>query len=273
MTHTTPAGNSHLQEGEMMRYLDGEMPVGERSRVASHLLTCAECAAAVDALRIQRQRFADLLSDCPVPALNPARRAASLERIERSASRTRRSAGAGRSRAIGVAKAAAVGGILLAATLSTSPVRAFVSDIWSAVSVRVDRLVTTRPGVSSPESVALSNASIGFVPTEDVFRLEVRTPQRAGSLTLSLAAGASVSARAVNTTDTVDIVVLPSGLRIENRLEASANYAVTVPRNLREVRVKVGDAPELVYPIESLATSWISVIALSGPDQPAEVAP
>jgi hypothetical protein len=271
MTHTTPAGNSHLDEGEIMRYIDGEMPVGERSRAATHLLTCAECVAAVDALRTDRQRFAEFLAESPVPALDSARRAQSLARIERSTTRTQRTAD--RSRALGFAKAAAVGAVLVASMLATSPGRAFVSDLWSTVSARVDRLVTNRPEVSSPESVALNNASIGFVPTQEVFRLQVRTPQQQGSLTLSLAAGASVTARAVNTSDPVDIVVLPGGLRIENRPEASANYAVTVPRNLREVRVQVGEAPELVYSIESLATSWISVIALSGTDQPPEVAP
>src|SRR5690606_16621512 len=85
MTESPHNPAPHLSEGELLRYLDSEMTGGERASVAAHLLACRACSAALDAVREAKEQFAVLLVDLPVPAIDPARRAAALASVERAA--------------------------------------------------------------------------------------------------------------------------------------------------------------------------------------------
>lgn len=254
----------HIDEGDLVRYLDGEMSIADRSSVAAHLLACRTCAESLENVRSNRQHFADLIATIEVPAIASERRAASLAAIEGAAKR--RAAVSRRSRRFPILRAAAVGGLVFAASLSTTPVRALIADFWNAVSLRVERLAGTATEVTPSERVRLSNATIGFVLSGDVFTLEVSTRQAEGRLILGVGLGGSVTASTLDSADSVDLVILPTGMRIENRPDATSDYGVNVPSHVREFRVRVGDAPELVYHADDLAASWISVIRLGDDD-------
>ena len=214
---TASTGEGHIDLGDLVRYLDGEMSVAERASTAEHLLQCPECAADLDTIRAERQLLADVLNQFDVPEIGARRREQSWAAIEKAAVRPAvvRPAAAQRParRGVGLA-AAAVAATVLVTTFSVSPVRAFVADLWSNVASRTGLVRTT---VLEPAPIRVAGATIGFVPTVDSFLLDVRTTQREGSLILAVNEGASVNARAEGGDEVVDIVILPeSGMRIEN---------------------------------------------------------
>jgi hypothetical protein len=268
MTDHPRHDQAHLEEGDLIRYLDGEMTTEERSHTAAHLLACARCQQEMEAVRGERESFGELVAGLEVPAMDASRRASSLAAIQRAAAaRTTTPAVRDRRRSrYAMLRAAAVASVLVVSAAAVSPVRAVVMDIWSSITDRVERVARTAPETTPAETMVLSNATIGFVPTGDVFLLEVATLQAEGALVLGVGQGSSVTANAVG--DAVDIVVLPSGLRIQNRPDAGANYAVNLPPHLREVRVRVGEAREIVYRMDDLSASWISVLDLTSEGAP-----
>ncbi len=264
MSDTTPINEGHIAEGELVRYLDEEMTTGERGAVARHLIGCATCAASLELLRSERARFASLLGEMGVPAVDPARRAASLAAIERAATTER-----ARVRPVGDRKvalrAAVVGGILFASAAgaaTSSTVRDAVSDAWHAVAGSSEEVVVDESR-DAARRFPLTGATIGFIPTSESFVVEIANAQQAGLLVLGISVGESVTATAVDGREAVDLVVLPDGMRIENQSTATGDYAVSLPRHLREVHIRVGDAPDQVFTVSELSSAWVSTIDLS----------
>ena len=254
----------HVAEGDLVRYLDEEMTTIERGTVARHLLRCAECAASLDSLRADRAGFARLLGELPTPVMDPATRAASLAAIERALAgepaRTRPATG--RRAAL---RAAAAGGVLVvsAAAAATSPtVRHAVVDTWRSV-VERDGSSAIDGNRETARRIPLAGATIGFIPTSESFVLEMANPQQTGMLILGISISESVTATAVDGREPVDLVVLPDGMRIENDLSATGDYAVSIPRHLREIRIRVGDGTDRVLMVSDLSSTWVSTIDLS----------
>ena len=52
------------------------------------------------------------------------------------------------------------------------------------------------------------------------------------------------------------------GLQVVNRPDSRADYVVTIPTHFRFVRVRVGDAPEVLIPISKSKREWIWTINL-----------
>lgn len=261
MNSTPSTSAEHLTEGDLVRYLDEEMTLKERSQAAAHLMACRACSAELESLRAGRLQFADLTAEIDIPRLDSTRRRDSWRQIERAAAgRTTRPH---RNDRAGMLRAAAIAAVLVTTAVATSPVRALLADIWQGVSDQVERIAGIDSATEQPEGVALRNATIGFVPQGEIFELEVLSTQQQGSLILGVAEGASVTARIMGD-DTVDMVVLPDGLRIENDSDATADYTVSLPLHLEEIRVRVaGSAEPTVYSMEDLTESWISVVDLS----------
>jgi hypothetical protein len=78
---------SHIDEGTLHAYLDGEVSERQRAEVESHLLTCDECRARLEGAETLGRRAADLLAE-----LEPAAaQAPSWREIEERAAARRRS--------------------------------------------------------------------------------------------------------------------------------------------------------------------------------------
>ena len=263
MSDTTRINEGHIAEGDLVRYLDEEMTTAERAATARHLIACTVCSASLDSLRAERARFENLLGRMTVPAVDPARRAASLAAIERAAAGERASARSNGNRRAAL-RAAVVGGVLIAsaAAATSAAVRDAVSDAWNAVAGSTSEIAIdeNRPAA---RRIALTGATIGFVPSGESFVLEVANPQESGILILGISVSESVTATAVDPEEVVDLIVLPNGMRIENQPMATGDYAVSLPRRLREVRVRVGRAPERVLTVSDLSNAWVSTIELS----------
>lgn len=259
-------GEGHIAEGDLVRYLDDEMTTGERGAIARHLIACTVCAAEIDRFRAARAEAARLIAELPV-RIDASRRAASLAAIERAAAARR----TGRSR-FGGLRAAAVGGVLVAsvAVAATPAVREALSGLRNSDAVHADRGAGVE-GSRAETRLPIAGATVGFIPSGgESFVVEISNPQLTGALILGVAAGESVTASAVDASEIVDLVVLPGGMRIENQPSATGDYAVSLPRSLREVHIRVAGRPDRVITVSELSSSWISVIELNGdPDHPA----
>ena len=70
---------SHVDEGTLHAYLDGELPPAERTAVEAHLAECARCRANLIEERALRERASAVLgsarpSERPAPPLEQLRR-------------------------------------------------------------------------------------------------------------------------------------------------------------------------------------------------------
>ena len=121
--------------------------------------------------------------------------------------------------------------VLLGAGLAFSPVRAWVGHGLAPI------LPASAP-VEAPLPDRFSVVS--FAPQGLVFTIEVTTPQAVGELVLEVTSDTRVSSRIEGGSGREELVVLPSGLRVETGGPSGAIFHVSVPMSLSTVVVWVG---------------------------------
>lgn len=273
MDTTRTGDDQHVSEADLVRYIDGELTVAERARVAEHLLGCRGCAAELESLRSARDGFAALLAGSPVEELDSARRAMTFAALQAAAEESapapdiapRREAPGVRT-ALRLLRAAAVGAVLLGGALVYPPSRAAVADLFNAAVDRAERIAGIEQPVAE-QRIRLTGTGIGYIPRSETFVVEIESRQNSGALVLGVASGASVNATAHGGHEIVDLVILPGGMRIANTSEATSDYAVSLPQTLRQVRVIIPGEEDLVLTMNELSSSWVSVVDLSSSDQ------
>jgi len=209
----------HVNDGELIRLLDGECSAEEQARVEGHLATCPACAkrrAVLDELT-QAVTAALVRGDEPVRAVRMPKR-----RWHRGAFR-----------AAAVLLLVSVG----VAAASAPPVRAWLSARWADLRGLVGPRSTTG---TEPRGVT----TVRFVPTTAVFTIELVAPQDTGVLTIDSAADTLASATVTPSMRGEELVVLPDGLRIVNRRSDKASYEVRLPRSVTGVRIRIAGAPQ-----------------------------
>lgn len=212
---------AHVEDGALVRYLDGEAAAEERTVLVAHLEECGPCAARLTALT----RAADALTAALRATDGRAPRAQPHPRWR--------------------LRAAAAVLVLLAAGGGIRPVRAWIVEraeaLWGAVTGGGSEAAPPAPRPGAARS------SVAFVPAGAELTLEVTSVQVEGVLQLETVAGDTAVAVVRNGTSAEDLVVLPTALRIVNRPASTASYVIRVPARLSRVVVRVGDAPPWVY--------------------------
>ncbi|HEV2131657.1 MAG TPA: zf-HC2 domain-containing protein [Longimicrobiaceae bacterium] len=237
----------HLTEGELVQHLDGELSAADRERVLAHAATCGECVERLRALQAQSDAFAELVVRLPAPRYGELRRARTLtvlKRAETQASARRRSGSRWPLRA------AASVAVIFTAAFTVEPVRAWMMEQWEGLTTPT---AIERAGpLAANETTWEASPQIAFEPVGEVFVLELRHPQRRGTVTLRVADVPQATAQVVGRR-AEDLLVLPNGIRIENAADASADYLLTLPAGLRLVRLRPGSAPEITIPLDGVA--------------------
>ena len=245
----TPLAEGHLEDGEFVRLLDGELDAGEAARAEAHAAGCEPCARRLGQLRRRSARLSGILlasdpATPPAPALD--------ELTLRRAARERRSVAAPRL----WLRAATVAALLLAAGVVASPLRAVVADWlrtqWERIAPGAEAPAPAVAPAASPSGPA-SGARVQFTPQGTVFTLEVAATQAAGALEIRRAGGATATAEQLGGAPQADLLVLPAGVRIRNAPGSTADYRVIVPATARTVRVRIGEGRERVLTAEELA--------------------
>jgi hypothetical protein len=247
MMHAPPA-DEHLDDGVLVRLIDGEAADGERVGVEAHLAACPVCAARLGSLRRRSVNLGVLLArgDFAVPAAPSAP-------VDELAARREARRAAPRSWLRAAAVAALV---IVGAGLFSSPVRAWFRDILggggASVATRPAPAPAPTPNASSPSS----GARVRFMPQGEEMGVEIAHPQAGSALVLERASSSTATAEVRAPVGALgDLLVLPTGLRIANRANSpsAAEYHVAVPITVQRVRVRIGTAPSITVSATDLA--------------------
>lgn len=236
------AERPHARDAELVRLIDGQGEPQERARVLAHTATCAPCAERLETIRHRAQRLSELLTewdipvgDAPKPPLPPS----DFESV-----RARRRSPASASLPLWMRAAAGIV-LLLGVGMTVSPLRAWVVERWASVAAEL----AGREMGEEPERprVAAAGHLVSFLPEGDEFLLQVDAPQAEGVLELLIEAVPRATAEISGGAAEENLLVLPEGLRIRNAPDSRASYRVTLPAELRQVHVRIGDAPGVSY--------------------------
>jgi hypothetical protein len=258
-------GHAHLEDGDLVRFLSDEVTTDERAGAVEHLGRCDDCARRLESWRAEMASVAGLLEDLPVTAMDPARRARSLAAVRQAAVRKIAAPAAARAPrrrfflSGTLARAAAVAALFVAAGVVASPAGAWIAD-------RFRDLFQDEPAaVAAPEPEALSakGSVVAFTPFGYELTVEVASAQAHGDLVLRVQDTPTASARIGGADGDMDVMILPGSLRIENTAASTADYEVVVPARLRTLRVRIGDAPEMVLRPAQLGNGWSAVVGLT----------
>ena len=120
--------------------------------------------------------------------------------------------------------------------------------LWAFASGRGAALPAPPPAVTAPANDTAGAVSFASPPGTFVLRLAGR--QAAGTLIVEAAERADASATVTGRRDSVELLVLPDGLRIVNPRSATAGYVVRVPGGLSRVVLQIGqEAPIVLEPV------------------------
>lgn len=254
---TVQSGSPHLDDGDLIRYVDGELTPAESYHVDVHVATCSACARRLDALQQQASRFSELVSRVEIAPISDIRRARSLAEVQRAASKSRPQF----LQRPGWIRAAAAVLVAFSTVAGVSPLRAWVVERWHDLvdQLRVDGTAT--PLASAEEDRGPSVVS--FVPTAETFELRILGTQKTGVVQLRAGDDALASAQVLGGTGGEGLVILPSGVRVANEARSTASYMITVPASVRVVIVQIGDADPITVPVDAVQPPWSTLLNLS----------
>lgn len=228
---------SHLDEGMLLAYVDGELPAAERAETERHLDACEACRAELGALSSASRALADALGllDHRVPQTAPPRRA------PRAAPRPTARAGGGwgalpRAAVLVLGFAAAA-----SATIPGSPVRGWLERVLGDAPAietaartaappaeEVATLAAPEAGPEAGVSVEPVDGRVAVVLRDASPELQVRATLVDGPRAGVYASGAAAAARFDTGAGRIEVVGAGAGeLRIELP-RAAAEASVTV---------------------------------------------
>lgn len=263
-------GQTHLEDGDLVRLLGGELSVDERAAAEAHLGRCDACAARLHACRAEVQDAMRLLGALPVGTIDPARRARSLAAVRQAASRRAAPVDVPRIAprtlrrprfmpSTALARAAAVAALLVAGGVAASPAGAWIVDRVRDIFQPAEPVAVVEP---VPSVLPAHSSMVAFTPVGDELVLEFRTGQAQGDLVIHVEDEPGASVRVSGGEGHLDVVVLPGSLVIQNHYQVVAAYEVVVPARLQSLRVRVGDAEEMVLSPVELGAGWSTVVGL-----------
>lgn len=248
------APDADVHDGDLIRWLDGDLTAGERARVDRALAADPALAARLEQLRTRAGRLTELLRAtdpapaAPAPVVPGPESAGSV--IDLNAAWAARQGVAPhvvrQYRPMpGTLRAAIVAGMLLAGALLVPPVRAWLSGVLRPA------VVDGNPGtptVRAPAPAApIDSLGITFVTEAASFVIEFAAAPAAGVLTIEWTDGDRVSAERYTAGGGEELQrIRPDLLRVVNGATSSANYRIVVPRSVTTVSVRMPGRADVV---------------------------
>lgn len=199
---------THVSEGTLQAFLDGELPDRERAEVMRHLAGCADCAAELEVLRAAACDLSAALGwlDTPAPtatALASVRQVSSIPRIGPRFGFSDRAAGVAASTRRALVRAAMlVLGLAAAASAAIpgSPIRDWLMDTWQRVAGDDTVAVPTAPAMDpavAPAAPATASAErmagISILPRDGEIRIVLESPAHSSPIYVRLIDGSTAS--------------------------------------------------------------------------------
>jgi hypothetical protein len=293
MSLTLGSRPHHLEDADLVRYMDRQMDRAGVRRADLHLTACAECAARLQGMRDRSRVLSDWLGELDAP-LSDERRALAMAAVQRARFRARPASWASRP----ALAAAAMVALMLTITFGTPPGRAWVS-------AAVERLGGAPAGDASPEAAGVSRTAdvpapvqaagsveaepagpapataapsrprrpvlppgmseaVPFNPTSNYVLIKFDSRQRMGDATIWIRDIPRASAQVIAGRQSETLVPTSDGLRVRNTRGSRAAYTIEVPTKYRFVRVQIGDEPETVIAVSRARQDWIWNMSLAG---------
>lgn len=236
-------GEPHLEDGELVRLMDGELGAGERSIAEAHVAACGRCRIAHDRIAERTALVSSVLALIDdVRACNDAGAVRSTE--------------FGRASRAGWLKAAAIAAMVVAiGALGSSNVRGWIVERWEAVLASVAG--SSEPAadtVSGPPGPAAVRAR--FVPHSEALFVRLENNAAGGVLTVEISEDESQSVVFMSEAEE-GVLVLPTGLVIQNAPGSRADYRLLVPPTVTTVTAIVDtDTLAVLRPWSEGRGSW-----------------
>jgi hypothetical protein len=225
----------HIENGDLIRLLDGECPPEEEARIRRHLQHCEECRRGVAELEQLSDRFRLALQHGD-----------GAEGAVRTPVRARRWP---RRRLL---QAAA---IFLVVAVAASPARGWLVEGWHAIRSLFVEAPTPEESEGEPViDVGETTAVVTFAAADPDFSLEVASTQRRGTVAIAIDSVPSASARVLGGDGSEELVVLPGGLRIHNTVASTASYEILLPLVVRNIEVRIAGRTVRMLDETALAT-------------------
>jgi hypothetical protein len=235
MNRQTARSGPHLDDGELVRYLDAEGTAGEARRWDEHLGACPRCRGEAETLRENSRALSRWLAATDfdttatpaaaadaVPAIGPGRRGV--------AHRARGGSGPW-------LKAAVITLLLAAPLAALPPVREWIAH--QVASLRADDPAGIRPA-QAPASGDAQTGVIRFVPAPGSFRVVVDEPQAEGILRVGRTTGPEAILELRGDGARPEPMISARGIRIANTQAATTSYTLSLPPEVDAVSVDVG---------------------------------
>lgn len=241
--------NRHLEDGQLIRYIDGEVSSDERRSWEHHLASCRRCRTDVEVLRDQSATITEWLTRADFE--RPARDEVVFSGAAPPAPVTRRHGVPARTPARrprlsltdGVAwlKAAAIVLLVAAPLVAISPAREWVADRLGLAGTEQSALTGV---MESAVELDATEAVVRFAPAPGGFRVTVSTAQERGAITLGrVGPGEEALFEVSGDAPRPEAVVSARGIRIDNEPSATASYTLLLPPEVTAVDVIVESHP------------------------------
>ncbi len=258
MTGSKIGREPHIDEGDLIRLLDGECSSEESQRFGAHIDACPECRSNAESLRKASELFSNSLLelDSDAPA-TPKRELTFGKRIKRD----RAWLSVVSPRVLRAAAALA----LMVLVFTATPARAWLVQGWRSLKSLVVSDPVYQPEASDvPEDPPLDMSSVlRFTPRGAEFRLEFTEYQTRGLLTLLIDSTTYASAGTIGQDVGEEMILLPNGLRVRNSSSSLTSYEVNLPLTLSLVEVSVAGNTILRLDVQSQPTPLSRELSLT----------
>lgn len=259
MTGSRIYDGPHIDDGDLIRLIDGEFTKDESAQMRAHLEGCAECKRNADSLRAASGLVSRALTelDPPVPATPKV-----VPSVGGKLPRFEARGGFFTPRVLRAAAVLAAMSLVAAA----SPARAWLVQGWHALkSVVVGEVVEAPVPVEVTELPAPRISSVlRFTPRGSEFRLEFVERPQAGTVLLLFDSVATASAGTIGEDVTDEMILLPQGLRVRNSAGSTTSFEVRLPLSLTAVEVSIAGTVELRLDVGAHSEPFRSELDLSG---------
>jgi hypothetical protein len=235
MNRETALSGPHLDDGELVRYLDAEGTAEETRRWDDHLGACPRCWGEADTLRNNSRALSRWLAAADFDTTAAPAAAGAATPVARSGGR-----GVWHRARRGSApwlKAAVITLLLAAPLAALPPVREWIAH--QVASRRADDPAVILPA-QAPASGDAQAGVIRFVPAPGSFRVVVDEPQAEGLLRVGRTAGPEAVLEIRGAGTRPEPVVSARGIRIANSREVRTSYTLSLPPEVDAVSVDIG---------------------------------